>query len=146
MRVCQSLHINCDAASNAQFRFFFLRVWVGLSCVRTLRTRTLVGDADANDRQAKDSRLFFLCLLDCDGRFSGPRPKGYQPMKKQGSIILGIGGDNSDSAHGECPSSCCCCCCGGGGGCGGGGCCLLLLFVVVVVFFVVVVAFVVVVP
>lgn len=23
-----------------------------------------------------------------------------QPMKKQGSIILGIGGDNSDSAHG----------------------------------------------
>jgi hypothetical protein len=28
--------------------------------------------------------------------FDGPRPNGYQPMKKQGSIILGIGGDNSD--------------------------------------------------
>ena len=27
--------------------------------------------------------------------FDGPRPNGYQPMKKQGSIILGIGGDNS---------------------------------------------------
>ena len=32
--------------------------------------------------------------------FDGPRPNGYQPMKKQGSIILGIGGDNSDSAIG----------------------------------------------
>ena len=25
----------------------------------------------------------------------GPRPKGYELMKKQGGIILGIGGDNS---------------------------------------------------
>lgn len=33
-------------------------------------------------------------------QYDGPRPNGYQPMKKQGSIILGIGGDNSDSAHG----------------------------------------------
>ena len=32
--------------------------------------------------------------------YDGVRPRGYQPMKKQGSIILGIGGDNSDSAHG----------------------------------------------
>lgn len=32
--------------------------------------------------------------------FDGPRPPGYQPMKKQGSIILGIGGDNSDRAVG----------------------------------------------
>jgi hypothetical protein len=32
--------------------------------------------------------------------WDGPRPNGYQPMKKQGSIILGIGGDNSDSAIG----------------------------------------------
>lgn len=32
--------------------------------------------------------------------FDGSRPNGYQPMKKQGSIILGIGGDNSDSAIG----------------------------------------------
>jgi hypothetical protein len=32
--------------------------------------------------------------------YDGPRPSGYQPMKKQGSIILGIGGDNSDSAVG----------------------------------------------
>eukprot|EP01084_Bolivina_argentea_P109864 196280_1 len=32
--------------------------------------------------------------------FDGPRPSGYQPMHKQGSIILGIGGDNSDSAIG----------------------------------------------
>ena len=32
--------------------------------------------------------------------YEGPRPSGYEVMKKQGSIILGIGGDNSDSAIG----------------------------------------------
>ena len=32
--------------------------------------------------------------------YDGPRPNGYQPMKKQGAIILGIGGDNSDWAIG----------------------------------------------
>eukprot|EP00039_Didymoeca_costata_P019589 m.338152 g.338152 ORF g.338152 m.338152 type:complete len:336 (+) comp18324_c0_seq1:140-1147(+) len=32
--------------------------------------------------------------------FDGPRPNGYNPMKKQGCIILGIGGDNSDWAIG----------------------------------------------
>ena len=32
--------------------------------------------------------------------FSGTRPAGYYPMKKQGAIILGTGGDNSDGAVG----------------------------------------------
>ena len=32
--------------------------------------------------------------------YDGPRPPNYQPMKKQGSIILGIGGDNSNRATG----------------------------------------------
>ena len=32
--------------------------------------------------------------------YDGPRPRGYQPMKKQGSIILGIGGDSSNQAIG----------------------------------------------
>jgi len=32
--------------------------------------------------------------------YDGPRPNGYQPMKKQGALLLGIGGDNSDSAIG----------------------------------------------
>jgi hypothetical protein len=32
--------------------------------------------------------------------YEGARPKGYSPMKKQGSIILGIGGDNSDRGVG----------------------------------------------
>eukprot|EP00658_Telonema_sp_P-2_P011773 TRINITY_DN14509_c0_g1_i2.p2 TRINITY_DN14509_c0_g1~~TRINITY_DN14509_c0_g1_i2.p2 ORF type:complete len:190 (+),score=38.42 TRINITY_DN14509_c0_g1_i2:111-680(+) len=32
--------------------------------------------------------------------YDGVRPDGYAPMKKQGSIILGIGGDNSDWAVG----------------------------------------------
>jgi hypothetical protein len=33
--------------------------------------------------------------------YDGDRPSGYNPMKKQGAIILGIGGDNSNSAGGE---------------------------------------------
>ena len=32
--------------------------------------------------------------------WDGKRAPGYAPMKKQGSIILGIGGDNSDGAVG----------------------------------------------
>jgi len=32
--------------------------------------------------------------------FSGTRPSGYYPMRKQGAIILGTGGDNSDGAVG----------------------------------------------
>src|SRR5579859_5784100 len=33
--------------------------------------------------------------------YNGPRPSGYSPMKKQGAIILGIGGDNSNSSIGS---------------------------------------------
>jgi hypothetical protein len=32
--------------------------------------------------------------------YSGQRPAGYYPMNKEGAIILGIGGDNSNSAQG----------------------------------------------
>ena len=32
--------------------------------------------------------------------YEGPRPSGYETMRKQGAIILGIGGDNSCSAIG----------------------------------------------
>jgi hypothetical protein len=32
--------------------------------------------------------------------YEGARPSGYEVMKKQGAIILGIGGDNSDAAIG----------------------------------------------
>jgi hypothetical protein len=32
--------------------------------------------------------------------YRGVRPSGYNPMHKQGAIILGIGGDNSDSSAG----------------------------------------------
>ena len=32
--------------------------------------------------------------------YDGARPSGYDPMKKQGAIILGIGGDNSNTAVG----------------------------------------------
>ena len=30
--------------------------------------------------------------------YAGPRSSGYEMMAKQGAIILGIGGDNSDAA------------------------------------------------
>jgi hypothetical protein len=33
--------------------------------------------------------------------YDGARPNGYNPMKKQGAIILGIGGDNSNGAQGN---------------------------------------------
>jgi hypothetical protein len=33
--------------------------------------------------------------------YDGARPNGYSPMKKQGAIILGIGGDNSNTAGGD---------------------------------------------
>ncbi|CRG90576.1 hypothetical protein PISL3812_07620 [Talaromyces islandicus] len=32
--------------------------------------------------------------------YSGERPSGYNPMKKEGAIILGIGGDNSNRGQG----------------------------------------------
>ncbi|KAF3904983.1 Alpha-N-arabinofuranosidase [Arthrobotrys entomopaga] len=32
--------------------------------------------------------------------YNGARPSGYNPMKKEGAIILGIGGDNSNGAQG----------------------------------------------
>lgn len=32
--------------------------------------------------------------------YSGVRPTGYNPMKKEGALILGIGGDNSNGAQG----------------------------------------------
>jgi hypothetical protein len=32
--------------------------------------------------------------------FDGPRPTGYHPMRKQGAILLGIGGDNSIAGAG----------------------------------------------
>ena len=32
--------------------------------------------------------------------YEGARPPGYFPMKKEGAIILGVGGDNSNSAIG----------------------------------------------
>jgi hypothetical protein len=32
--------------------------------------------------------------------YDGPRPNGYDPMKKEGAIILGTGGDNSHTGEG----------------------------------------------
>jgi hypothetical protein len=32
--------------------------------------------------------------------YDGPRPNGYTQMKKQGAIVLGTGGDNSDHGQG----------------------------------------------
>ena len=33
-------------------------------------------------------------------KYDGARPAGYSPMKKEGAIVLGIGGDNSHTGEG----------------------------------------------
>ena len=45
--------------------------------------------------KAGDAQIGALSTL-----YEGPTPAGYSPMKKQGAIILGIGGDNSDRGAG----------------------------------------------
>jgi hypothetical protein len=34
-------------------------------------------------------------------RYDGARPQGYSPMRKHGAIILGIGGDDSNTGGGN---------------------------------------------
>ncbi len=46
--------------------------------------------------QAGDATQGALATL-----YDAPPPPGYQPMRKQGAILLGIGGDNSDWAIGS---------------------------------------------
>jgi len=58
-------------------------------------TAMVKGASNGFALKASDATRGMLTLM-----YNGPRPNGYQPMKKQGSIILGIGGDNSDSAIG----------------------------------------------
>ena len=57
----------------------------------------LKGGSNGFELKAADARQGKLMSM-----YAGPRPggRGYQPMAKQGGIILGIGGDNSDSAVG----------------------------------------------
>jgi hypothetical protein len=33
--------------------------------------------------------------------YDGARPNGYNPMKKQGAIVLGVGGDQTSGAQGD---------------------------------------------
>ena len=33
-------------------------------------------------------------------KYAGPRPDGYSPQKKEGAIVLGVGGDNSHTGIG----------------------------------------------
>eukprot|EP00929_Paragymnodinium_shiwhaense_P005568 TRINITY_DN10773_c0_g1_i1.p1 TRINITY_DN10773_c0_g1~~TRINITY_DN10773_c0_g1_i1.p1 ORF type:complete len:321 (-),score=37.47 TRINITY_DN10773_c0_g1_i1:120-998(-) len=58
-------------------------------------TAVLKGRAGGFTLKGGDAQVGSLRLL-----FDGKRPPKYDPMKKQGAIILGIGGDNSDWAVG----------------------------------------------
>ena len=58
-------------------------------------TAMVKGGTDGFGLKGGDATAGALATL-----WEGPRPRGYQPMKKQGAIILGIGGDNSDGAIG----------------------------------------------
>lgn len=33
--------------------------------------------------------------------YDGVRPDGFNPMRKEGAIVLGVGGDNTDGGEGE---------------------------------------------
>ena len=33
--------------------------------------------------------------------YDGVRPGGYDPRRKEGAIVLGVGGDNTDGGEGE---------------------------------------------
>ena len=59
-------------------------------------TAMVKGGSDGFALKASDATAGKLQTM-----YDGPRPPGYQPMKKQGAIILGIGGDNSDWAVGS---------------------------------------------
>jgi len=58
-------------------------------------TAMLKGGTNGFALKANDATKGKLQLM-----YDGPRPNGYQPMKKQGAILLGIGGDNSNGAVG----------------------------------------------
>lgn len=59
-------------------------------------TAMLKGGTDGFALKGGDATAAALPTL-----YDGPRPAGYQPMRKQGALLLGIGGDNSDSAIGS---------------------------------------------
>ncbi len=59
-------------------------------------TAMVVGRSGTFALRGGDAQLGTLKTL-----YDGPRPPGYNPMHKQGAIILGIGGDNSNHGGGE---------------------------------------------
>ncbi len=75
-----------NLAHRLRIHFFALLCSPTANVITTTTTTTTTAAAAA----AAATRVLRVCV----GR--------SQPMKKQGSIILGIGGDNSDSAIGTC--------------------------------------------
>jgi hypothetical protein len=59
-------------------------------------TATLKGGANQWAIKAGNAQSGTLTQM-----YSGVRPAGYNPMSKEGAIILGIGGDNSNAASGS---------------------------------------------
>ena len=59
-------------------------------------TATLKGGANQWAIKAGNAQSGILTQM-----YGGTRPSGYNPMLKEGAIILGIGGDNSNSASGS---------------------------------------------
>jgi len=67
-----------------------------LSMTSDYVTAMVKGNTNGFTLKASDATQGMLQVM-----YDGPRPQGYQPMKKQGAIILGIGGDNSNGAIGS---------------------------------------------
>jgi len=68
-----------------------------MSLANTFVTAMVIGRSGTFALKGGNAQMGALTTM-----YDGARPSNaYNPMKKQGSIILGIGGDNSDSAGGE---------------------------------------------
>lgn len=62
--------------------------------------RFITGMVKGNDDNQWAIRGGVATSGDLTTYYSGVRPDGYNPMHKEGAILLGIGGDNSDGAQG----------------------------------------------
>jgi non-reducing end alpha-L-arabinofuranosidase len=79
-------------------------VWAGAAAGETTNTplastyvtAMVVGRSGTFALRGGDAQVGSLKTM-----YDGPRPPGYNPMKKQGAIVLGIGGDNSNLGGGE---------------------------------------------
>jgi len=80
-------------------------VYAGQSFAAPATNTSLTSDYVTGMLKGKPGNYFTLKGGDAQAgamktMYAGPRPTGYSPMKKEGAIILGVGGDNSHTGEG----------------------------------------------